>query len=72
MSPRLRVACCKLNLGRRWLLQSGSMEPELGMVVFMDIQNPDSNEAVSAELAAGGAGVEGHLTLTGYTTGPSE
>ena len=32
-------------------------------------ENPDANEAISAELAAGGSGVTGAVTLTFYTTG---
>ena len=35
-------------------------------------KNPDANETVSAALAAGGVGVVGDVTLTGYTTGPDQ
>lgn len=42
-----------------------------GAIDFGDLgfQNSTVNSLISATLAAGGAGVKGHLTLTGYSTG---
>ena len=36
----------------------------------MGLRNPDLNEAVSASLAAGGAGIVGDVTMTGYNFEP--
>lgn len=42
-----------------------------GNIDFGDLgfQNSTVNSLISATLAAGGAGVKGHLTLVGYSTG---
>jgi hypothetical protein len=34
-------------------------------------QNPTVNQAVSAQLTAGGVGVDGDVNMSGYTTGPN-
>jgi hypothetical protein len=65
-SGLLQVKFGTTVVGSKWIHGAGALD--FGVLGF---QNPDSNEAVSAELAAGGAGIEGHITLSGYTTGPN-
>ena len=38
---------------------------------FLGHQNPDVNELVEAQLAAGGTGVTSDITFTTYSTGPN-
>ena len=50
--------------GRKYIHGAGALDfSEFGY------ENPTANEAVSATLSAGGAGITGCLTMTGYTTG---
>jgi hypothetical protein len=65
-SGLLQVKFGTTVVGSKWIHGAGAID--FGVYGFL---NPDSNEAVSAELAAGGAGIEGHITMTGFTTGPN-
>jgi hypothetical protein len=51
-------------IATKWIHGAGAID--FGV---LGLQNPDANELVEAVLAAGGAGVEGHVVVTGYTTG---
>jgi hypothetical protein len=62
-SGELTVSFGSTVIGRKHIHGGGALDfGDLG------IFNPDTNEAVSAELAAGGAGIVGDLTMSGYTT----
>lgn len=63
-SGELTVSFGSTVVARKHIHGAGHIEfPILGY------ENPDANEAVSAELAAGGGGIVGDVTLHGYSTG---
>jgi hypothetical protein len=62
-SGELTVSFGGTIIGRKHVHGAGALDlGDLGMF------NPDTNEAVSAELAAGGSGVIGDLTMSGYSS----
>ena len=62
-SGLLRVLFGTTVMARKYIHGAGAID--LGS---MGLLNPDANEAVSADLAAGGAGVTGTIVLSGYST----
>jgi len=66
-SAELTVSYNSVVIARKDIHGAGALD--FGILGF---ENATVNTAVAASLAAGGAGVTGDVTMTGYTTGPRQ
>lgn len=84
--PGMHNVVCKVDASYETSTQSGELTVLFGTNViarktihgsgaidfgWKGYQNPTPNQLIEAKLAAGAAGIDGDVTVIGYTTGPS-